>query len=332
MDHNAIGAHSGRLPHLGLLRFTGADAAAFLQGQVSNDTARLAGGHALLCALSSVQGRVIAVLTLLPHSTGIVAILPAALVAPVAARLQKFILRSKVRIEAPAAGLCVGGHHGAAALLRAGLPVPADIGAYREAQGIGVARVADAQPRYWVIGAGTDAGGAAAGGAGGGAAAGGADADTAARVEAAWRLADIRAGLPQVYPETSEEFVAQMLNLDLVDGISFAKGCYTGQEIIARTQHLGRIKRRMFRIAIDVAAGDAAPGAAPPIGATVHLGDGRSGRVIEIAPLATAATAAIVDRGGASLEALAVLPLAAPGQDAASASPVTLLRLPYSVE
>ncbi len=74
----------------------------------------------------------------------------------------------------------------------------------------------------------------------------------AKRIEDAWRLADIRAGLPQVYAATSEAFVAQMLNLDLLDGISFTKGCYTGQEIIARTQHLGRIKRRLFRLQLAV--------------------------------------------------------------------------------
>ena len=57
----------------------------------------------------------------------------------------------------------------------------------------------------------------------------------------------IRAGLPQVYPQTHEAFVAQMLNLDLLGGVSFEKGCYTGQEIIARTHFRGAIKRRMFR-------------------------------------------------------------------------------------
>ena len=62
-----------------------------------------------------------------------------------------------------------------------------------------------------------------------------------------WRLAGIRAGLPQVYPQTHEAFVAQMLNLDLLGGVSFEKGCYTGQEIIARTHFRGAVKRRMFR-------------------------------------------------------------------------------------
>ncbi len=60
-------------------------------------------------------------------------------------------------------------------------------------------------------------------------------------------LADIRAGLPQVYAATSESFVAQMLNLDLLGAIAFDKGCYTGQEVIARAHYRGRVKRRMQR-------------------------------------------------------------------------------------
>jgi folate-binding protein YgfZ len=66
-------------------------------------------------------------------------------------------------------------------------------------------------------------------------------------IEDEWWSADIAAGLPQVFHASSAVFVPQMLNLDLLDGISFSKGCYTGQEIVARTQHLGRIKRRTFR-------------------------------------------------------------------------------------
>jgi len=81
-----------------------------------------------------------------------------------------------------------------------------------------------------------------------------------------YALALVRAGLPEIGPGTSEEWIPQMLNLDLLDAISFEKGCYTGQEIVARTQHLGRIKRRMFRLAT--------PGGAPPAVRTAVLADG----------------------------------------------------------
>ena len=66
-----------------------------------------------------------------------------------------------------------------------------------------------------------------------------------------WLAADIRDGQPQVFAAASEAFIPQMLNLDLIGGISFSKGCYTGQEIVARTQNLGRIKRRTFRYRVD---------------------------------------------------------------------------------
>ena len=299
MNHNAIGTHSGRLAHLGVLRFTGADARSFLQGQISNDTERLAQGEALLCAYSSAQGRVLAVMTLLPHSTGILAILPTALAAPTAAQLRKFVLRSKVRIE-ESAELIVAGHHGTSVLRRAGLPIPDPVGAYGESQGIGVARVNDPLERFWVVGALAPLAAL--------------DQGDAAQREADWRLADIRAGLAQVYTETREAFIAQMLNLDLVDGISFTKGCYTGQEIIARTQHLGRIKRRLHHLLI----GHRKSGEAPAIGQTIRVADGRSGRVTELAA------------GARGYEALAVLPLDVPAEHP-PADAAALLALPYAI-
>jgi folate-binding protein YgfZ len=278
---------SGRLPGVGVLRFTGADALAFLQGQISNDTRRLERGEPLLAACSSPQGRVFAVLRLLPHSTGVLALLPRELAAAVAGRLGKYVLRSKVRVENASDEFAVAGLHGTqsvedagfeavgSALSAAGATGPA----YRESDdGIGMAAVAAAAtiPRYWVVA--PTAAIAARGLLG--------EAD-----ENAWRLADIADGLPQVYADTAELFVAQMLNLDLLDGISFTKGCFTGQEIIARTQHLGRIKRRMFRVRL--------PDAPWRIGGPVQLVDGRSGRLTELA------------RGGDGFEALAVLPLTA---------------------
>jgi hypothetical protein len=104
--------------------------------------------------------------------------------------------------------------------------------------------------------------------------------------ERRWKLARIAAGLPQIYPATAEQFVAQMINLDLVQGVSFRKGCYTGQEIIARTQNLGRIKRRMLRFAIGplasgaLASGD---GGSVKVGDVVRLGDFGAAHIVEMA-------------------------------------------------
>jgi folate-binding protein YgfZ len=281
---------SGPLPHIGLLRFAGPDAHRFLQGQVSNDTGRLSGGAALLAAYSTAQGRVTAVLHLLPHSSGVIALLPRELVPSTMERLRKFVLRAKVDIQDLSQQFSVVGWHRAAdrdaqALGAAGIGTPDPAGGYAERDGIGIGRVGPDSSRYWVIGPAASL--AERGLAGHGL--------YTARIEHDWRLADIRAGLPQVYAPTSELFVAQMLNLDLIDGISFTKGCFTGQEIIARTQHLGRIKRRMFRLRL--------PPGTWEIGQALKLDDGRAGRMTELA-----------SQGGA-FEALAVLSLEAGAPD-----------------
>jgi hypothetical protein len=271
------------------LRFTGPDSVSFLQGQVSNDTRRLAEGQCVLAAYSSPQGRVLALLHLLPHSSGIIAILPKELLAPTMAALRKFVLRAKVTIEDAGERLCVAGAHEVRHLTSAGLAAPSDSG-YAETAEIGVASVHRDPSRYWVIGAAERL--AEHGLAG--------DADPE-KLEHDWRLADVRAGLPQIYLATREAFVAQMLNLDVLDGISFSKGCYTGQEIIARTQHLGRIKRRLYRLRL--------PSGEWRIGQSLRLSDGRTGRLVE----------AVDGEGG--VEALAVLNMqatAAEGTDAES--------------
>ena len=265
------------LSHLGLLRFAGADAASFLQGQLSNDTRPLATGTPLLAAYSTAQGRVVAILHLLPHSSGVMAILPRELAMPTLERLRNYVLRAKVEIEDLSDRfLVIGRRSGATA---DGLALPEAARGYAERDGIGVAAVASDANRYWAVGSAQDL--ARVGIA--------RDLNEAPRIEHDWRLADIRAGLPQIYAATREMFVAQMLNLDLIDGISFTKGCFTGQEIIARTQHLGRIKRRLHRLRLPVGAW--------AVGQAVHLADGRSGRLTEVAA------------AGAEFEALAVLNL-----------------------
>jgi tRNA-modifying protein YgfZ len=287
-------ASPGRLAHLGALRFSGADALSFLQGQVSNDTQRLGQNTPVLAAYSTAQGRVLALIYLLPHSSGVIAILPREILSSTMERMRKFVLRAKVRIEDAADTLVVAGLSGAIAHADA---------RYVEHDGVGVAAVGHDANRRWVIGSPEKIPAPA-------------DAAAAKRIEDEWRLADIRAGLPQVYAATSEAFVAQMLNLDLLDGISFTKGCYTGQEIIARTQHLGRIKRRLSRLSL--------PPGAWSVGQAVHLTDGRQGRLTEVI------------ESGAGIEALAVLSVDAgatsgaetPGEPLVDAAE---LPLPYSL-
>jgi folate-binding protein YgfZ len=255
---------SGRLLHLGALRFTGPDSSSFLQGQVSTDTRRLAENQCLLAAYSSPQGRVLAIMHLLPHSSGIIALLPRELVLPTLEALRKFVLRAKVKIEDAGDSIAVAGLYGADRLTRAVIGVPQSSGGYTESDGIGIAEVNRDPGRYWAIGAAEKL--AEHGLAG--------DIREADRYEQAWRLADIRAGIPQIYLPTRAAFVAQMLNLDRLGGISFSKGCYTGQEIIARTQHLGRIKRRLYRLEL--------PRGAWRIGQPLRLSDGRTGRLVEV--------------------------------------------------
>lgn len=92
-----------------------------------------------------------------------------------------------------------------------------------------------------------------------------------------WEYLDIQAGLPCVYPETSDAFVPQMLNLDLLDGISFKKGCYTGQEVVARMHYLGKLKRRMFRLHCER---DTPPPPATPLFHSALRGDESAGGVV----------------------------------------------------
>jgi folate-binding protein YgfZ len=216
-----------RLDHLAVIEISGADAAAFLNGQLSNDVAALLPGGQQLTSYSTPKGRVLAILTLVRDDDRWLATLPAELAGTLLERLRKYVLRSKV-----------------------GLRPATDCAAFGSADD--PARVA-IQPATREV-----------------AASGNVASDT-------WKRAQVAAGRPQVYASTADQFVAQMLNLDLVEGVSFRKGCYTGQEIIARTQNLGRIKRRMLRFAVPAAATLA-------VGNTVELGNFGPGTVVELAP------------------------------------------------
>lgn len=233
-----------RLPELCAIRFSGPDAGTFLQGQLSHDTRLLEQGRTLFAACNTPQGRVIALLRLRKSGDVIHAWLPTDLAETVLTHLRKYVLRAKVTMarsdELALYGLTMAADDPQTLLereLMAGGAVVFSHGADRYVVALPLPPAKVSLSAQAITSADDEAG-------------------------QQWQSDDIRAGLPQIVAATSGEFVAQMLNLDLLDGISFNKGCYTGQEIIVRTQHLGRIKRRTLRYRLS---GDAIPKALEPM-------------------------------------------------------------------
>lgn len=220
------------LESLRSLAVTGPDAGSFLQNQLSSDLGEVSAVRGQLSAWHDAKGRVLAVVRVLPWHAGYLLVMHTELTAPVEQRLRMYVLRARVTLEAgPAVHALADGCEAPPWAAEPGLP-PAALGAAR-GDGISILRMPG--NAGWLI--------AAELGARGG------PADPAAA--AAWELAELEAGIPEVYPQTSGQFVAQMLNLDRIGAVSFTKGCYPGQEIVARAHHLGRVKRRarLFRIA-----------------------------------------------------------------------------------
>ncbi|HSQ68530.1 MAG TPA: hypothetical protein VLM41_00480, partial [Steroidobacteraceae bacterium] len=255
------------LPQLGVVRFAGPQAADFLQGQLTNDVRQLADGRTQLAACNTPQGRVIALLRLRQQDSVIDALVPSELADRLATHLRRYVLRAKVAIEIPTGMLC--------ALLPPGSAELPDAVRFSYSP---TRTVAATSVEAWKA-AGLpeppqqDAGKADA-----------------------WIAADIAEGLPQIFAASSESYTAQMLNLDLLDAISFSKGCYTGQEIVARTQHLGRIKRRTLRYRLDGMP-------VPAIGDALLRDGAKLGEVLMAAPVS----------GG--VEMLAVVSLEALGHE-----------------
>jgi tRNA-modifying protein YgfZ len=204
------------LPHNALLSVTGDDAAAFLHGQFTNDVHALAEGAAQWSGWCSPKGRLLATFLLIRRKDEFLILVPADIAASFAKRLGMFVLRSKVKIRDVSAEYARRGIVG-----RAAHPQPMRV---EERNGALVIALDDR--RMLVL-------------------APPASAPAANAAEDAWELASIRAGVPMITAGTQEAFVPQMANLDLVGGVSFKKGCYPGQEIVARMQYRGGLKRRM---------------------------------------------------------------------------------------
>lgn len=214
--------------HLGVLTVAGKDAEKFLQGQITCNINDITDIKSSLGAMCNPKGRAITTFLLVKDADAFLMILPNELLASVKKRLQMYVLRSDVILTDSSDELC---------LIGLSYGISQTDGALDFATSRQENIVVNFQDRCLII----------------------AEVDNAQSIwtkqvnqgfqpddSAQWRYLDIISGIPWLSAETSEEFIPQMLNLDKLGGISFNKGCYTGQEIVARTHYLGKAKREMF--------------------------------------------------------------------------------------
>jgi folate-binding protein YgfZ len=242
------------LSGLGLIVANGDDAASFLHNQLTNDVEHLDSAEARLAGYCSPKGRLLATFLMWKSADGIMLQLPRQIQPAVQKRLQMFVLRAKAKLADASDSLValgIGGQQGADALKKHFPELPQQPYAKVDGEAGTLIRVADAfgAPRYQWIASREKAEAAWP--------------DLSAALSpvgaSAWRLADIHAGIPQITQPTQEQFVPQMVNFELIGGVNFKKGCYPGQEIVARSQYLGKLKRRMVLANVDTA--DARAGA-----------------------------------------------------------------------
>lgn len=227
------------LPDVGLIRFSGDDAQAFLHNQLTCDVAALAPGRSTYGAYCTPKGRILATFLLWRTADAYFMQLPSSLREPIQKTLTRFILRARVRAEDVAGDWALLGASGSdadAVARRATGQAPAGEHEVSLIAGAMALRLpgdrCEIVTRWDKATALVDSGWQNAG-------------------PEYWEWLDIRAGVPVVLPETQEEFVPQMVNLDLIGGVSFEKGCYPGQEIVARMRYRGTLKQRMVLANIE---------------------------------------------------------------------------------
>ena len=225
------------LSHLSLLKLSGEDAINFLQGQVTNDVKQLDGSNSQYAGYCTPKGRLIALFLLHSHAGNLFLQIDRRLTETITKRLRMYVLRSKVAIEDVSdttVRMGISGPTAGAALDQLFTVLPAAAHELVANENGVLMRLPGAVPRYELV----------------------VEAERAEHVwnqlsqqlkpvgRSAWEWLEIQAGIPDIQPGAQEEFVPQMVNLDALGGINFKKGCYTGQEIVARTHYLGKVKRR----------------------------------------------------------------------------------------
>jgi tRNA-modifying protein YgfZ len=230
------------LPGLAVVAVGGADAKPFLNGQLTVDVAALDAQRWQLGAYCSAKGRVLALFEMWQDEQGYGLLLPSEQAEPLRTRLSRYVLRSKVRLQEVGGQWSVFGLTGPGieqALQQAGLTCPAEPWTCHLLDGAARLIRVPPSPRS---GARLMLMAPASYGA-----AWRQKLSAVSSVEpGVWWWSKIDAGLPDVFGVTQERFVPQMLNLDVLGAVHFSKGCYPGQEVVARSQYLGKLRRRMF--------------------------------------------------------------------------------------
>lgn len=281
----------------GLIRASGEEAAQFLHNLLTNDITHLSEGTARHAGLCTPKGRLIASFLIWRDGNDFLLMLSADILPAVLKKLSMYVLRSKVKlVDATAERTLIGTFGASIGPAQTMVTAPYGNGT---AIRLDAARVVLAVP----VGAIPD----------GLPPAGSLD---------AWHLTEIRAGMPRITAATQELFTPQMVNYELpaVGGVSFQKGCYPGQEVVARTQYLGKVKRRMYRVALDQAF---APGTDV---FTPAAGEQHCGAVVLTAPVPGGGfeSLLVVQTSGAETDAIHVGKPDGPK--------AKLLDLPYAVD
>ncbi len=234
------------LSQYGLLAVEGQDALSFLQAQLTQDLRDLSPRLCRLSAYCNPKGQVLAIMRVWQQENGVYLWMPRSLLEPMQHTLSRYILRAAVRLRTVHDVLAIGlAGPGATERLSAYLGVsPPAPEAQLHHEALSILALPGIVPRYVLYG-------------------------SIETVHSAWqnlhvnavpvgangwRLLDIRSAQPWIYPQTQGMFIAQMLNLHNLNAISFTKGCYPGQEIIARLQYRGTLKQQLYRIHLDTQA------------------------------------------------------------------------------
>ncbi|MGE8361374.1 YgfZ/GcvT domain-containing protein [Pseudomonas sp.] len=297
------------LSHEGLLAVRGPDASKFLQGQLTCNLNYLNDTTSSLGARCTPKGRMLSSFRIVSVADGYLMAMASELVQSQQIDLQKYAVFSKSKLgDESQAWVRFGLKGGDNVLAALGLVLPPEADSVTRTDTLLAVRLADGRAELWATAADRDRLQQALA------------AELAEAPLNAWLLAQVRAGVGQVLGETRELFIPQMLNLQALGAVSFKKGCYTGQEIVARMQYLGKLKRRLYRLKLD---DQRMPDPATELFSPVH---GSSvGEVV------------LAARGESGIELLAVLQEDAVTDGrvflgAPQGQPLVLLDLPYTLD